>query len=284
MLAEPPPGPPDRHGEREDGGREAACRNAPPQMSGDVPRRETAVRGSRWGRKIRHLPLRLPAAREESRCRRPRTAAERARGGERGRRRARSYRGEGGEPESRLLPSPSPRVRSTEPNARGSPPRPRSVATRRDPSPSTLFLEALPAWPAGPAPRPGREAAGRSDAGFLFSLPVAERFSGAKRRGRKQCENLGRNRRSRRKAGSGGQVVEAVTLFEVVSVGYGAMQSVVDDWVRAYKVDRDGALLDLINFFIQCSGCQGKWFPLGISPFSRSPGLGVRRNWVREIT
>uniref|UniRef100_A0A803T4Q9 Cohesin subunit SA n=1 Tax=Anolis carolinensis TaxID=28377 RepID=A0A803T4Q9_ANOCA len=35
------------------------------------------------------------------------------------------------------------------------------------------------------------------------------------------------------------------------------IRSVVDDWVEAYKRDRDVALLDLINFFIQCSGCQG---------------------------
>uniref|UniRef100_A0A8C3MYI6 Cohesin subunit SA n=1 Tax=Geospiza parvula TaxID=87175 RepID=A0A8C3MYI6_GEOPR len=33
--------------------------------------------------------------------------------------------------------------------------------------------------------------------------------------------------------------------------------SVVVDWVEAYKQDRNVALLDLINFFIQCSGCQG---------------------------
>ncbi|XP_030044324.1 cohesin subunit SA-2-like, partial [Microcaecilia unicolor] len=33
--------------------------------------------------------------------------------------------------------------------------------------------------------------------------------------------------------------------------------SVVDDWIEAYKHDRDVALLDLINFFIQCSGCKG---------------------------
>lgn len=32
----------------------------------------------------------------------------------------------------------------------------------------------------------------------------------------------------------------------------------VDDWIEAYKHDRDIALLDLINFFIQCSGCKGK--------------------------
>ncbi|XP_064357477.1 cohesin subunit SA-2-like isoform X3 [Dromaius novaehollandiae] len=40
-------------------------------------------------------------------------------------------------------------------------------------------------------------------------------------------------------------------------MGKRAMQSVVDDWVEAYKQDRNVALLDLISFFIQCSGCQG---------------------------
>lgn len=35
------------------------------------------------------------------------------------------------------------------------------------------------------------------------------------------------------------------------------LQSVVDEWIEAYKQDRDLALLDLINFFIQCSGCKG---------------------------
>lgn len=36
-----------------------------------------------------------------------------------------------------------------------------------------------------------------------------------------------------------------------------SFQSVVDDWIESYKQDRDIALLDLINFFIQCSGCKG---------------------------
>uniref|UniRef100_A0A674H9Y9 Cohesin subunit SA n=1 Tax=Taeniopygia guttata TaxID=59729 RepID=A0A674H9Y9_TAEGU len=48
---------------------------------------------------------------------------------------------------------------------------------------------------------------------------------------------------------------DPVTLFEVVKLGKSAMQqSVVDDWIESYKQDRDIALLDLINFFIQCSG------------------------------
>uniref|UniRef100_A0A2K6FZS6 Cohesin subunit SA n=1 Tax=Propithecus coquereli TaxID=379532 RepID=A0A2K6FZS6_PROCO len=37
----------------------------------------------------------------------------------------------------------------------------------------------------------------------------------------------------------------------------GKGKSVVDDWIESYKHDRDIALLDLINFFIQCSGCKG---------------------------
>uniref|UniRef100_A0AAR2LF71 Cohesin subunit SA n=1 Tax=Pygocentrus nattereri TaxID=42514 RepID=A0AAR2LF71_PYGNA len=51
--------------------------------------------------------------------------------------------------------------------------------------------------------------------------------------------------------------IEAVTLFEVVTMGRSAMQAVVDDWIEAYIMDREPALLDLISFFIQCSGCKG---------------------------
>uniref|UniRef100_A0A4W4GFR2 Cohesin subunit SA n=1 Tax=Electrophorus electricus TaxID=8005 RepID=A0A4W4GFR2_ELEEL len=51
--------------------------------------------------------------------------------------------------------------------------------------------------------------------------------------------------------------MENIMLFEVVKLGKSAMQSVVDDWIESYKHDRDIALLDLINFFIQCSGCKG---------------------------
>ncbi|KAJ7408379.1 hypothetical protein WISP_121233 [Willisornis vidua] len=80
-----------------------------------------------------------------------------------------------------------------------------------------------------------------------------------KRKVREQCENIRRNSAGSRRVSQlqNGEVVEAVTLFEVVSIGKQAMQSVVDDWVEAYKQDRNVALLDLINFFIQCSGCQG---------------------------
>uniref|UniRef100_A0A8C5E7R7 Cohesin subunit SA n=1 Tax=Gouania willdenowi TaxID=441366 RepID=A0A8C5E7R7_GOUWI len=35
-------------------------------------------------------------------------------------------------------------------------------------------------------------------------------------------------------------------------------ETVIDDWIEAYVEDRDSSLLDLISFFIQCSGCKGK--------------------------
>jgi len=32
----------------------------------------------------------------------------------------------------------------------------------------------------------------------------------------------------------------------------------VDDWIESYKVNRDAALLSLMQFFINASGCKGK--------------------------
>ncbi|GAA6224102.1 cohesin subunit SA-2-like [Lates japonicus] len=70
---------------------------------------------------------------------------------------------------------------------------------------------------------------------------------------RASCSSVGRAGGSHGKR----RHVEAVTLFEVVTMGRSAMQAVIDDWVEAYAADRDSSLLDLISFFIQCSGCKG---------------------------
>ena len=35
----------------------------------------------------------------------------------------------------------------------------------------------------------------------------------------------------------------------------------MDDWIENYKSDRDNSLLELIQFFVQCSGCKGKITP-----------------------
>ncbi|CAL8320031.1 unnamed protein product [Merluccius merluccius] len=84
-----------------------------------------------------------------------------------------------------------------------------------------------------------------------------------KKRPRMCSENAKRgqgktSRGSRGRAGGRQGHVKAVTLFEVVTMGRSAMQTVIDDWIETYVMDRDSALLDLISFFIQCSGCKGK--------------------------
>lgn len=87
----------------------------------------------------------------------------------------------------------------------------------------------------------------------------------AKRKAR-ECSENAKRKRSKSSNGSLGRAennqlkngdVEAVTLFEVVSMGRSAMQAVMDDWIDDYTADRDTALLDLISFFIQCCGCKG---------------------------
>ena len=35
-------------------------------------------------------------------------------------------------------------------------------------------------------------------------------------------------------------------------------QTVVDEWLDAYKHDREAGLLVLINFVVQCCGCKGQ--------------------------
>jgi hypothetical protein len=47
-----------------------------------------------------------------------------------------------------------------------------------------------------------------------------------------------------------------VPYLEITSLH--TFQAVVDDWIESYKVNRDAALLSLMQFFINASGCKGK--------------------------
>ena len=48
------------------------------------------------------------------------------------------------------------------------------------------------------------------------------------------------------------------SLYFIVRTGRASLQQTVDDWIEEYKVDKDGALLKLMQFFISASGCKGK--------------------------
>ncbi|XP_060710505.1 cohesin subunit SA-1-like [Hemiscyllium ocellatum] len=54
-----------------------------------------------------------------------------------------------------------------------------------------------------------------------------------------------------------GQQKEASNLFEAVKLAKSAMQTLVDEWLEVYKLDRETGLLELLNFFIHSCGCKG---------------------------
>uniref|UniRef100_A0A671NT07 Cohesin subunit SA n=1 Tax=Sinocyclocheilus anshuiensis TaxID=1608454 RepID=A0A671NT07_9TELE len=105
----------------------------------------------------------------------------------------------------------------------------------------------------------------------------------------RECSENAKRKHSKSSNGSLGRAeneqlkngdVEAVTLFEVVSMGRSAMQAVVDDWIDAYTGDRDTALLDLISFFIQCSGCKGM---VTAEMFQSKKGTDVMSKMVEDL-
>uniref|UniRef100_UPI00398F70BE cohesin subunit SA-1-like n=1 Tax=Pristiophorus japonicus TaxID=55135 RepID=UPI00398F70BE len=59
------------------------------------------------------------------------------------------------------------------------------------------------------------------------------------------------------KGSARGQHKEASNLFEAVKMAKSAMQTLVDEWLEFYKLDREAGLLELLNFVIHCCGCKG---------------------------
>lgn len=51
------------------------------------------------------------------------------------------------------------------------------------------------------------------------------------------------------------------SLFYIIRHSKSSISSIVDDWIDNYKADRDSALIVLMQFFINASGCKGKITP-----------------------
>ncbi|CAH0773701.1 unnamed protein product [Bemisia tabaci] len=52
-----------------------------------------------------------------------------------------------------------------------------------------------------------------------------------------------------------------LSLYYAIRNGKAALATIVDDWIEEYKVNRDSALLALMQFFINASGCKGRITP-----------------------
>ncbi|KAJ1523652.1 hypothetical protein ONE63_001494 [Megalurothrips usitatus] len=51
---------------------------------------------------------------------------------------------------------------------------------------------------------------------------------------------------------------DEASLYFILKNGRASIQTTVDDWIETYKAQRDVALLSLMQFFINASGCKGK--------------------------
>ena len=47
-------------------------------------------------------------------------------------------------------------------------------------------------------------------------------------------------------------------LFDAVKNGRGDFQRLADGWIEQYKEDKNGAILELLNFIVRSSGCNGR--------------------------
>nr|CAH8872682.1 unnamed protein product [Trichobilharzia regenti] len=70
------------------------------------------------------------------------------------------------------------------------------------------------------------------------------------------------------------------TLYGAIRSGRVAPQTVVDDWIEQYKTNREPAMLELIQFFISCSGCKGKVTP---EMYSRLSHTDIIRRMTEEF-
>lgn len=48
------------------------------------------------------------------------------------------------------------------------------------------------------------------------------------------------------------------SLYYIIRHSKSAIASIVDEWIETYKEDRDTALMVLMQFFINASGCKGR--------------------------
>ncbi|KAL1398175.1 hypothetical protein pipiens_009175 [Culex pipiens pipiens] len=48
------------------------------------------------------------------------------------------------------------------------------------------------------------------------------------------------------------------SLYYILRHSKSAITGIVDDWIESYKLDKDSALIALMNFFVHASGCKGK--------------------------
>ncbi|BHF70258.1 Cohesin subunit SA-2 [Sparganum proliferum] len=73
---------------------------------------------------------------------------------------------------------------------------------------------------------------------------------------------------------------EEHTLYGAIRSGRVPPQTLVDDWIEQYKTNRAPAMLELVQFFISCSGCKGKVSP---EMYSSLPHADIIKRMTEEF-
>ncbi|EEB15722.1 Cohesin subunit SA-1, putative [Pediculus humanus corporis] len=68
-------------------------------------------------------------------------------------------------------------------------------------------------------------------------------------------------RKKRAQYSGGGSRNEETSLYYIIMHSKSSLQGTVDEWIENYKVNKDDALLALMQFFINAAGCKGKITP-----------------------
>ncbi|VDM34690.1 unnamed protein product [Hydatigera taeniaeformis] len=73
---------------------------------------------------------------------------------------------------------------------------------------------------------------------------------------------------------------EEHTLFGAIRSGRASPQTLVDDWIEQYKTGRAPAMLELVQFFISCSGCKGK---VSLDMYNTLPHADIIKRMTEEF-
>ncbi|GJQ69799.1 putative STAG domain protein [Trypoxylus dichotomus] len=51
---------------------------------------------------------------------------------------------------------------------------------------------------------------------------------------------------------------DETSLYHIIRTSKASLTNIVDDWIESYKINRESALISLMQFFINASGCKGR--------------------------
>ncbi|XP_019873117.2 cohesin subunit SA-1 isoform X1 [Aethina tumida] len=107
-------------------------------------------------------------------------------------------------------------------------------------------------------PTPGMRRVTRSKARGVTHAPVVSPSFSPTNTAPPSTRGRGRGRPPGRKNNVEGGLHDDDSLYTVIKNSKVSLTNIVDDWIENYKVNREAALISLMQFFINAAGCKGR--------------------------